>query len=221
MRKLILLLAPVLPQPVKQALYRRALGWKIGKNVSIGISYIDAREVSIMDGAKIGHLNVFRRLRRLTLASGAHVRHSNQIIGASHGFPRAASTFIMDEGSAVMGHHYIDCPGTVEIGEGTVIGGADTQIWSHTLVVVRGGFEMVTGTVRIGKGVYVGARATILAESVPDGAVVAAGSVVNKSFPGQDCRLLIAGNPATVRKRYEGTDASGTETAVTLIPGDG
>ena len=60
----------------------------------------------------------------------------------------------------------------------------------------------------------------ILAEHIPDGAVVAAGSVVNKTFPGQDCRLLIAGNPATVRKRYEGTDPTGAETTLTMIPGD-
>jgi acetyltransferase-like isoleucine patch superfamily enzyme len=221
MHRSLLILAIVLPQPLKQTLYRRVFGWRIGKNVSIGLSYIDAREVTLMDGARIGHLNVFRRLRRLHVGPSAHVHHSNHIVGASTSFPQAASSFAMEQGSAMMGRHYVDCSGTVEIGKRSVIGGADTQIWSHTLLVVPGGYHMVTGTVRIGKGVYIGARATIVAERIPDGAVVAAGSVVNKSIPGEDCRLLIAGNPAIVRKRYEGTDPSGEETALTMIPGTG
>jgi carbonic anhydrase/acetyltransferase-like protein (isoleucine patch superfamily) len=220
MRKFLLLLAVLLPQSLKQMVYRRALGWMIGQGVRIGFSYIDAREVTLKDGARIGHLNVFRRLRRLSLGEKAHVHHSNQIVGATPDYPRAASTFTMEDGSALMGRHYVDCPGTVEIGERTVLGGSETQIWSHTLLVVPGGYEMLTTSVRIGRGVYIGARAVILAQRIPDGAVVAAGSVVNKSFPGQDCRLLIAGNPATVRKRYEGTDPSGMETALTMIPGD-
>jgi hypothetical protein len=37
-----------------------------------------------------------------------------------------------------------------------------------------------------------------------------------------DCpgRVAVAGNPATVRKRYEGTDPSGAETGITFVPGD-
>jgi acetyltransferase-like isoleucine patch superfamily enzyme len=105
----------------------------------------------------------------------------------------------------------VDCSGGVEIGQGTIVGGADTQVWSHTLKVAPAGYEMVMRPVRIGKGVYVGARATILAERIPDGAVVAAGSVVNKSFPDEDCRLLLAGNPAAIRRRYgQGEDGAQT-----------
>jgi acetyltransferase-like isoleucine patch superfamily enzyme len=220
MRKFLLALAVILPQPMKQALYRHAFGWKIGPGARIGFSYVDARDVVVMEGARIGHLNVFRRLNVLRIGRGAHIRHSNEVVGASAGYPHAASAFTMEDGSSMMGHHYIDCPGRVVIGERTVLGGRDIQVWSHSLEVVPGGFHMHARDVRIGKGVYIGGRATILAERVPDGAVVAAGSVVNKSIPDEDCRLLIAGNPATVRKRYEGTDPGGGETHVTLVPGD-
>ena len=176
MRKLLLLIAVILPQFLKKAIYRRIFGWKIGDGVSIGLSYLDVLEVELLDGARIGHLNAFRRLRSLRLGRAAQVHHSNQIVGASAGFPGAASSFTMEDGSAVMGRHYIDCPGIVEIGSGSVLAGADSQIWSHTLVVVPGGYHMVTLRVRIGRGVYVGARATILAKSIPDGAVVGMGT---------------------------------------------
>lgn len=218
---MLLLFIVFLPQPIKQALYRRIFGWHIERKVKIGFSYIDAREVVLKEGVRIGHLNIIRRLRLLHLEHGVGIHHSNQITGAARGFPRAASAFTMERGSWLTGHHYIDCPGTVEIGAGTILGGSESQIWSHSLRVVPGGYEMITLRVRIGKGVYVGARSIVMAERVPDGAVIAAGSVVNKTIDGQDCRLLIAGNPATVRKRYEGTLGDGEETSVVLIPGDG
>ena len=47
MRKLLLLIATLLPLPIKLLFYRRVMGWQIDKNVRIGFSYLDADQVSI------------------------------------------------------------------------------------------------------------------------------------------------------------------------------
>ena len=65
----------------------------------------------------------------------------------------------------------------------------------------------------VGQGVYIGARSTLIGCSIPDRAMVGAGSVVNKSFATEDYRLLIAGNPAIVKKRYD-NDALSEQKAI-------
>ncbi|MNC26474.1 dTDP-4-amino-4,6-dideoxy-D-glucose acyltransferase [compost metagenome] len=62
--------------------------------------------------------------------------------------------------------------------------------------------EHIFGKVYIGKGVWIGAGAIILpgVELSGKGIIVAAGSVVNKSF--NEDFVLIGGNPARIMKRY-------------------
>jgi hypothetical protein len=55
-----------------------------------------------------------------------------------------------------------------------------------------------TAPVRIGDGVWIGSRATILkGVTIGDGAIVAAGAVVNRDVP---AHALVAGVPAVVRR---------------------
>jgi len=203
MRKLLLLLCVVLPNPLKLALYR-ALGFRIGKNVRIGLSLIwDTQSVEIGDNCSIAHFNQFRGLQRLELRDGVYIFNMNEIAGGSSN-PHWSSVFIAEEKVQIMSRHFFDCSGTVVLKAESLIGGRDSQFWSHSRTMADDGTLALTSSpVEVGRGVYVGARCTLVGCTVPDGATVAAGSVVVKRHPPEPCAVLLAGNPAVIKKRYE------------------
>ena len=90
----------------------------------------------------------------------------------------------------------------IHIGHNCLIG-PDVGIYTagHRLEP-EGRTEDVYGQpITIGNDVWIGGHSTILpGVTIGDGAVVAAGSVVTKDVPP---RSLVAGNPATIKKRIE------------------
>ncbi len=201
MRRLLLVLAALLPLPLKLVIYRRLLKWRIGKNVRIGWSYLDAGQVTLGDNVHIGHFNLLRGIKKLSVGSGTYIANFNQMFGAA--YPDWDSTLTIGDNVNFMSRHFIDVGGTVTIGDRTVVGGRETQFWSHTWALVDGVPSLQPTSVHIEDDVYIGARATLVSCAIPAGAVVGAGSVVTKRFAPEAARLLIAGNPATIRKRYE------------------
>lgn len=103
---------------------------------------------------------------------------------------------------------------SVEIGSGCMF--AYDVIVHHTDVhpvydLATGRIVNTVGTLKIGDRVWVGARATVLKNSViPDGCIVGWGSVVSGCFARPN--VVLAGNPAQVRTpegksiRWAGTD---------------
>lgn len=200
MRKFIVILAIFLPQSLKQAIYRRLLKWQIGRGVRIGLSYLDCGQMVLEDSVRIGHFNIIRGVKSFRVGTGTYLANFNHISGAD--YAGWASTLDIGRHVSCMSRHFIDVGGCVTIGDRAVIGGRDTQFWSHTRAFAGDKPFLEPTSVSIGEDVYIGARATLVSCEVPAEAVVGAGSVVTKSFPPEDCRLLIAGNPAAIRKRY-------------------
>lgn len=101
-------------------------------------------------------------------------------------------------GSGYMsGRGLIVCRNSIEIGEDVAI--ADEVIIrdSDDHIILREGYLM-TAPIRIGNHVWIGTRAVILkGAKIGDGCIVAAGSLVTKSFP-DNC--LIGGVPAKIIK---------------------
>ena len=94
----------------------------------------------------------------------------------------------------------IHCGESVAIGDRVIIAW-DCNILDRDYHSVDG-MEERTAPVNIGNDVWIGCRSIILkGVSIGDGAMMAAGSVVTKDVP---AHMLVAGNPAQIKKKVAG-----------------
>jgi acetyltransferase-like isoleucine patch superfamily enzyme len=202
MKKILLLLCVILPVALKLFIYRRILGWKIGNNVMIGISYLDVKNVCIGDEVHIGNFNVIRRLSSMSIGEKTKISNFNGFYGAVH--LHWESTLVIGKSVNFTSHHFLDVGGLITIGDNSIIGGRDSQFWAHGLVYDEFGNPALRPlSISIGNKVYIGSRSTLIGCSIPDSSVVGAASVITKQFDQQINPVLIAGNPATIRKHYK------------------
>jgi acetyltransferase-like isoleucine patch superfamily enzyme len=197
-----LLLIVLLPNFLKLLIYRRLFGWKVGQNVKIGFSYIDAKNVVIGDCVCIGHGNIIRNLKSLRIGTDTYIANFNSFFGST--YEGWSSCVEIGQSVQLMSHHFLDVGGTIMIGNRVVIAGRDTQIWAHSVAFDSAATpELQPLNVSIGSQVYVGARSTLVGCAIPNQTVVGAGSVVTKQFLAEATPYLIAGNPAIIKKRYQ------------------
>jgi acetyltransferase-like isoleucine patch superfamily enzyme len=199
--KLFPLLCALLPNPLKILIYRKIFGWTIGSNVKIGYSYIYAKQVLLIDRIHIGHFNIIRNLNTLQIGSDTHIANFNSIFGAP--YDNWEAKLHIGQGVKIMSHHFIDVGGKIDIGDRTVLGGRSTQLWGHTSGYDPfGNLTQTPLNIHIGQDVYIGAKSALIGCGIPDRTIIGAGSVVTKHFDPEPSPLLIAGNPATIKKRY-------------------
>lgn len=188
---------------VKNCLYRWLLGYKIERNVYIGISFILAEDVHICEGVRIGHLNVIKGIKSLYVGRNTLIGNLNRIVGVGASAPKFAadpsrnpSLQVGDE-SAITSRHMFDVQDKISIGSYTTIAGSESVFWTHEISILEN-LQRV-GKVSVGNYVYIGARSTFLrGSSVGSCSVVAACSLVRGCF--DSGHQLIAGVPAIVKK---------------------
>jgi acetyltransferase-like isoleucine patch superfamily enzyme len=91
----------------------------------------------------------------------------------------------------------------IEVGDHTMIGDMVT-IYDTSCHEVSPGIPAVARRVRLGRNVWVGARAMILpGVTIGDHSVIGAGSIVTKDVPE---RAIAVGNPAKVIKTFDCPD---------------
>lgn len=133
--------------------------------------------IEIGDGVK------FRNRPSLYVDEGGHI-----VIGAGTFLNSSASVY---------------CCRRVEIGPNCLIGD-QTAIFDSQFHQTDEASEPVRAPVKIGRNVWVGYRAIILAGvEIGDHSVIGAGSVVTSSIPS---RVLAAGNPAKVIRELRASD---------------
>jgi acetyltransferase-like isoleucine patch superfamily enzyme len=199
----------ILPSPVACAFLRLLFGYKIGKRVKIGFSVIDAAEVVIGDDVSIGHMNVFTRIRKLSIGEHTRIGALNIFRGGDeislgrycdvlrmneiNSIPEpdivneADPRFILGDGSMIAASHKIDFTDRVVFGKRVILGGRNSSVWTHN--------RQRTEPVEIGDYTYLGSEIRIAPGAViPSKCIVGMGSVVSRQFEKEYC--LIAGVPA-------------------------
>jgi acetyltransferase-like isoleucine patch superfamily enzyme len=104
------------------------------------------------------------------------------------------------------------CAGiSIEVGEGTLIGSGAMILDNDFHVLTASGWRdevrANARAIKIGREVFIGARAIILkGVSIGDRAIIGAGAVVTQDVP---AKCLAAGNPASIRSGHLAPDAMG------------
>lgn len=178
-------------------MFRNVFRWKIGRNVRIGFSTFICNYLEIGDDVKIGHFNVFNRVKRVVLKKGIVILNCNYFSGVE--YEDWPSELIVGDGTIITSHHFFDCGGEVQIGKQCTIGGRDTHFWSHSRRKYGGQPKLEWCRIVVRDGCYIGARVTLVGAKLPRNAVVAAGAVVTKDFSEVKEEILLAGNPAVVK----------------------
>lgn len=199
LRKLTLKSIVYFPNVAKIFVYTKIFKWEIGKNVKIGLSYIDCQNVVIEDNVKIGKNNDIRNLKYLKLGKNSSMDYSNHIHGGK--YEDWNNTFIVGENCGITSNHHIDCGGGVYLGDSVIIAGSSSQIWSHEVNLEKNIF--VTKPVHINSKVYVGSSVLLSpGVKIPSNTTIGLGTVVPSKFKCEEGSLIV-GNPACAKQKHK------------------
>ncbi|MCI0689833.1 MAG: hypothetical protein L0Y54_21725 [Sporichthyaceae bacterium] len=200
------LLVP-LPSAIKVPLYRLLFGYRIGRDVRIGLVLIRVGRLTIGDHARIGSFTIFKDIPEVAIGSCCLIGRSNHFTTAAE-FScersrrergNAPCLVIGDHCGISVGHRF-DVQDRFEIGAFTTVAGQSSTFFTHQLDIASGKqttkpiligpYCMLGSDVRLGPGARIGPCS-----------VVGMGAVVHKAF--SDPYALIVGNPATVARRLD------------------
>lgn len=195
----------ILPWALRRRLLIAIFHFDIAPTAWIGFSVVLAKHLQMGSGARIGHLTVIMRLRRVELAESARLGNLNWIGGMPDGtqrhFREEVDRFpglIMEPHAAITHRHLIDCTDLVTIGALTTFAGWGSQILTHSIDLDK--CRQSCAPVTIGQHCFVGTRVIILKGALlPDRSVLAAGSVLAR--PGTEVDGIYGGVPAVLLKK--------------------
>jgi acetyltransferase-like isoleucine patch superfamily enzyme len=195
LRTVGLVLAALLPQLLKRAVYRWCFGYRVAPGAFVGFAFLDCERLVVEEGARIAHgvaflgcgevrvgkhvhlgsLNLFAGGDRIELDDYSHVRRLNFINAIrDHDCTNAPdSSFYLGWGAVVTAEHRIDFTDRVRNARCSILAGRGTSLWTHN---IRTGRPVV-----IGDYCYVGSECRFSpGTGVPDCSIVGLGSVVTR-----------------------------------------
>lgn len=201
MRLLISLFISIVPtNAARIRLYRWLLGYRVDKHSkisaftlllarqvemksavigSLNIIRIDRLEMS--QGALIGKLNFFSKVKLIKVGEDACILHRN-FIGGTFGTSSECGReeLLVGRRSQISLSCFFDLSDRVTLGENVVIAGSGTQFWTHGFDYLR---VRSVAPVAIGDNVFIGAASTVVqGVTVCPAVTVGAGSVVHRSI---------------------------------------
>jgi acetyltransferase-like isoleucine patch superfamily enzyme len=200
-----------LPSAIKRPVYRALFNYRVGPRVRIGLTVLDARDVELAEGARIGHFNLITRVGRLELGRFARVGLLNIIRGGDRVVLRsyadvmrlnvlnaipdhdcttdAHSVLEVGAGAVITSGHRIDFTDRVRLGKNVIIGGRNSSLWTHN--------RQETAPIDIGDFCYLGSEVRLApGAKLPNECILGIGAVLTGEI--QQPRSLVVGVPAKV-----------------------
>lgn len=202
----------LLPSFLKVPLYRRLLGYHIGKNVRIGFSpIVSVGHCRIGDHVRIGHLNLFYQIGDLEIGTATHIGFFNLMRGGrqvklgkyvtvirqntfnsilERDFLEPTDAVLeLGDGVFVAAGHWLDFSHRIVLGAHSILGGRNSSVWTHNRQRAR--------SVEIGAHCYLGSEIRVApGVKVAPFSIVSLGAVLTGEMGSP--RVLIGGNPGTV-----------------------
>lgn len=192
-KKLLCLCILPFPWWFRKLIYVNVFDYKLAEGSFIGLSFVDTKHLSLGRNTRIGHLNVIKGLQSLVVDEMSSIGNLNWITGLPlsnkinffHNLDRQPSLKI-GRHSSITNRHLIDCTHTVTIGNFSTFAGFRSQILTHSIDIYMN--IQNSKPVSIGDYSFVGTASILLPGStLPSYSVLAAGSVLSKSFSEQGC----------------------------------
>ena len=200
MRNLFRLCVVLLPWFLRRHVLRAVYGYQLHPTARIGWSWIFPEQLSMAEGAAIGHFNVAIHLHRIELGAHALIVRGNWITG----FPRSDArhfvhcanrepVLVLGAHSAITKSHLLDCTERIDIGAFTTIAGYGSQFMTHAIDLRLN--RQDAAPIAIGDYCFVGTDVVVLGGAqLPARSVLGAKALLNK--PHTQPGWLYAGVPA-------------------------
>lgn len=214
-----LLLVGAMPNFAKRSLYRVLFGYRLGRGVSIGLSLVDARAVSLGDATRIGHFNIITRTDQFETGRSARIGMLNVVRGGDrvrlghfvelvrlnvlNAIPdhdcttQPASVLEIGDGAVITSGHRIDFTDRVTLGRNVIVGGRSSSLWTHN--------RQETAPIEIGDFCYLGSEVRLApGAKLPSECILGMGAVLVGEI--KEPRSLVAGVPAKVVRPLDEKD---------------
>ena len=201
-------LVAMAPNALKLPLYRHLFGFKIGRDVRIGMSLLDVDILELADGARIGHCNLMLRTRRVALGAGAEIGFCNIVRGGDevslgsfatvlrfnvlNSIPDNDSAgptdprLVLGDGAYVVSGHRLDFTDRIVVGKNVIVAGRNSSLWTHN--------RQATRPIEIGDFCYLGSEVRVApGASLGEWSILAMGAVLSGHA---DSRTVHGGVPA-------------------------
>ena len=201
----------ILPSIIKRNIYR-LLGYKIGKNVKIGLgSIICGKEVYINDNSSIS-FGVIIKVDKLVIGKNVRI-HSGSFIDTREvhldddsiigemvgvgGIRTKQSLLKIGKRCHVFSYSLINPTLPIILGDDSSFGYANYVFTHASWNSILDGYPVVFAPITIGRGVWLPSRVQIFpGVTIGDAAVIGAGSIVTKSIPANS---FAVGSPAKIK----------------------
>jgi acetyltransferase-like isoleucine patch superfamily enzyme len=212
-------LVGLLPNALKKLLYRVVFGYRIDPGVRIGLVILDAEQVHLGEGTRIGHLNAIVRVGRFETGRLARIGNLNVIRGGEcvslgdfaevmrlnvlNAIPdhdcttEPVSVLELAPGAVVVSGHRIDFTDRVRLGKNVIVGGRNSSLWTHN--------RQETAPITIGDFCYLGSEVRLApGAKLPEECILGLGSVLAGEIT--EPRSLVGGVPAKVIRPLDERD---------------
>jgi acetyltransferase-like isoleucine patch superfamily enzyme len=202
LRTLVAAAAVLAPSRVRRFLHVRLLGYEIDPTARIGRSLIDVEEFRAGPRASVASLTLIRGLYRLEMDEAANIGALVWINAVRRDSPALRAdldrdpSLVLHRSAGFTPMHFVDCCDRIELQQYAMIGGAMSQILTHSFDYREA--QHYCAPVEIGEYSIVGTKSLLLPGTrIGARSIVAGGSVLNgEKYP--DLKL-IAGVPAKAK----------------------
>jgi len=192
----------ILPSRLKIFLYRHIFKYQIGKNVTIGLSWIKVNQLSLGDNVIIRHFNRFKNIPEVIIGDFTIIGMGNTFTSTSEftnpeGMSRRGNChkLVIGSHSSITIGHYLDIQDFLSIGSFTTIAGKGSVFFTHYIDIASN--TQSCKPITIGNYCMLGSGVQFVpGAAIADCSVVGMGSVVTR--PHRETHVFLAGNPASI-----------------------